>query len=234
MIDEKNRILDSYRRREVGAKFFSYEDYAHMYRIQERYRVTLTMLQAAGYYPLRDKNILDIGCGDGVMLRQFLQWGATPKNLAGIELRADVVQIGINLTPNIDIRNGSATNLPWPAASFDLVCLHTVFTSILDVSMKQKIVGEIDRVLRSGGAILWYDFRFDNPRNPDVKGVKTNEIHQLFPKYDIKLKKITLAPPLARRTPSFLLPYLYQPLALLPFLRTHLIGILIKGTLSWT
>ncbi len=229
MIDEKKRILDSYHRRRNITKFFSYEDYAHLYRIQERYRMTLTMLQAAEYYPLWDKKILDVGCGDGVMLRQFLQWGANPNNLAGIELREDAVQKGLNLTPNLDIRTGSATNLPWPAASFDLVCLHTVFTSILDTSMKQKITSEIDRVLRSGGALLWYDFRFDNPRNPDVKGVKANEIHQLFPNFDIKLKKITLAPPLARRAPSFLLPYLYQPLALLPFLRTHLIGILIKG-----
>jgi len=52
----------------------------------------------------------------------------------------------------------------------------TVFTSILDISMKQSIAGEMLRVLKPDGIILWYDYYRNNPMNPDVRGVKKREI----------------------------------------------------------
>ena len=162
------------------------------------------------------------------MLRQFLQWGAMPERLAGIELRPEPVQRALCLNPNLDVRCGSAVELPWPDGSFDLVGQHTVFTSILDSSMKQQIASEMSRVLRLGGAVLWYDFMYDNPLNPDVRGVKAGEIRSLFPGFGIHLRRITLAPPIARRLPEFLLPTLYPLLAVVPLLRTHYLGLLIK------
>ncbi len=189
---------------------------------------TLRLLNTFGVQSLSEYNILDIGCGDGSFLRQLLQWGAKPKNLAGIDLRSGPVKLANLLNPNLDVICGSAVELPWSDETFDLVCLNTVFTSILDQEMKQQIVTEIDRILRSNGIILWYDYIFNNPMNPDVQGVKKREIHSLFPNYKIHLRKITLAPPIARRLPRPLLPILYPLLALIPFLRTHFIGIFLK------
>lgn len=230
--DEQQRIVQAYQSRQVQAqarvRFFEYEDLAHVCRIHERHRQTLRLLQVAGYHPLSNLDILDVGCGDGNMLRQFLQWGAVPERLAGIELRSEPVQKACYLNSNLDVRCGSATELPWPDASFDLVCQHTVFTSILDPEMKRQIAGEMNRVLRSGGAVLWYDFMYDNPRNPDVHGVKTDEIRLLFPGFGIHLHRITLAPPIARRLPESLLPVLYPLLAAISLLRTHYLGLLGK------
>lgn len=230
--DEHQRILEAYQVRQARAQakagFFEYEDLAHVCRIHERYRETLRLLQAAGYDPLSDLYILDVGCGDGNMLRQFLQWGAAPERLAGIELRPEPVQRARHLNPNLDVRCGSATDLPWPETSFDLVCQHTVFTSILDSAMKQQIAAEMSRVLRPRGAVLWYDFMYSNPRNPDVRGVKADEIRSLFPGFGIHLRRITLAPPIARRLPESLLPVFYPLLASIPLLRTHYLGLLIK------
>ena len=234
MRDEHERILKAYQRLEArvqaGENFFEYRDLAHVCRIHERYRVTLSLLKAAGYHPMSNLHILDVGCGDGNMLRQFLQWGAIPEHLAGIELRPEPVQKARHLNPNLDVRCGSAIELPWPDASFDLVCQHTVFTSILDSAMKQQIAAEMSRVLRPGGAVLWYDFMYNNPRNPDVRGVKADEIRALFPGFEIHLRRITLAPFIARRLPESFLPLFYPLLAAIPPLRTHYLGLLVKPT----
>ena len=52
--------------------------------------------------------------------------------------------------------------------SFDFVFQSTVFTSILDSEVRKEVAGEMLRVLKPGGVILWYDFHVNNPRNPDV------------------------------------------------------------------
>ena len=103
----------------------------------------------------------------------------------------------------------------------------TVFTSILDARMKEELASEMCRVLKPDGSILWCDYHMNNPRNPDVKGVKRPEIHALFPKCEIRLQRITLAPPLARLVApySWLLCYF---LSKLPWLCTHYIGVIRK------
>jgi SAM-dependent methyltransferase len=230
--DEATRIVQTYRDRDARLsprdRFFGYDGVAHLVRLHDRFRATLRLLERHGFHPLTDVRFLDVGCGDGAMLRYFVQWGAQPANLAGIDLRPEAVAISRELSPNLDVRSGSATSLPWADASFDLVAAHTVFTSILDARMRREVAAEMDRVLRPGGAVLWYDFTFDNPRNPDVRGVKRAEILALFPGFEAHLRRISLAPPIARRIPAALLPVLYPLLASLPPLRTHVLGLLRK------
>src|SRR4030042_454509 len=103
----------------------------------------------------------------------------------------------------------------------------TMFTSILDISMKQSIAGEMLRVLKPDGIILWYDYYRNNPMNPDVRGVKKREIVELFRGCHIYLKRITLAPPLTRTiAPSTTI--LCAILEKVPFLCTHYLGIITK------
>ncbi len=128
----------------------------------------------------------------------------------------------------MDVRAGSAAALPWRDGSFDLVLQQTVFTSILDGQMRRTVAAEMTRVLRPGGAVLWYDFVYDNPDNPDVRGAPAREVRGLFPGFAADLVRITLAPPIARRIPAAALPLLYPLLAALPFLRTHRLGLLVK------
>jgi SAM-dependent methyltransferase len=228
---EHRRILAAYERlaeRLSGGGFFEFRDAAHVCRLHERYLATLRLLRAHGYHPLGPLRLLDVGCGDGNMLRQFLDWGAAPERLAGIELREGPVATARRLLPQVDVRVGSATALPWADRSFDLVCQHTVFTSVLDDGWRRQIAAELARVLRPGGAVLWYDFAFDNPANPDVRGIQPGAVRALFPGYTPHLARITLAPPVARRLPEALLPVAYPLLAALPLLRTHVLGLLVK------
>ena len=52
------------------------------------------------------------------------------------------------------------------------------------------------RVVKNEGMILWYDYHVNNPWNPDVRGVKKQEILRLFPSCQIRVQRTTLAPPL--------------------------------------
>jgi hypothetical protein len=89
------------------------------------------------------------------------------------------------------------------------------------------IAQEISRVLAPGGALLWYDFAVDNPRNANVRGVKKRDIRELFPELAGSIKSLTLAPPLARLVAprSVMLAMMLQRV---PFLRTHLMAVLVK------
>ncbi len=198
---ETQRIIKVYEDRDRWEKgrelLFGYEDLSHISRVQSRFRATFRLLKSFGFNPLTERRILDVGCGDGFMLRQFLQWGAQPGNLAGIDLRHEPVEHALTLNPNVDVRCDSATRMPWPDHSFDLIIQNTVFSSILEPEIKSKVAAEMLRVLKPTGAILWYDFWL-NPSNKQTRGIRPSEIRRLFPGCGFEFHRITLAPPLGR------------------------------------
>jgi SAM-dependent methyltransferase len=194
----------------------------------EREIETCGLLQKFGFIPLKDRRILDVGCGTGEQLGTFLRWGAKPENLIGIDLIPNRIQRAQQNFPRITFRLANAESLSFGNGSFDLVTVFTVFTSILDERMAANICREINRVLAPGGGVLWYDFRMNNPFNRNVRGLSRKHIQGLFPAFQIALKSISLLPPLARRL-GRLTGLLYGPLASLPLLRTHYIGILTKA-----
>jgi ubiquinone/menaquinone biosynthesis C-methylase UbiE len=197
--------------------------------IQERERRLLTLLKRYGFASLKEKKILEVGCGTGYWLREFIKWGALPENVTGIDLLADRVSKARRLCPPaVRLQCASAAQLPFANERFDLVLQSTVFTSILDPDLKRRVAAEMMRVVKPEGVILWYDYYVNNPWNSDVRGVKRREIARLFPRCRIELERITLLPPLAR----FLAPYSYLSCYLLeklPPLCTHYLGVIRKG-----
>ena len=220
---EEDRIGRAYARRRSGS-LYSRFNRAYLFMAQERERHFLRLLMEYGFNQLELKKILEIGCGNGDVLRDFIKWGARPENLLGVDLLADRVAEAIKLCPEgVKIRQGNAARLEYKNETFDLVHQSTVFTSVLDHSMKSQMAAEMCRVLRPNGLILWYDYHMDNPRNPDVKGVKLQEIKSLFPNCEVRMKRITLAPPITRA----IAPYSWLGCYLLnkvPWLCSHYIG----------
>ena len=53
--------------------------------------------------------------------------------------------------------------------SQDIVFQSAVLTSILDDEYKKRLANKMWELLKPGGAILYYDFIYNNPKNPDVK-----------------------------------------------------------------
>lgn len=219
------RLRDAYARRETAV--YAWQALSHVYIIQERVRMTMAMLQVHGYGQLADLRILDVGSGQGYWVRELIQWGADPARLTGIDLLPERLESAARLTPAATRWVlGSGTDLPFPSGSFDLVLQSTVFSSVLEPEVRSAIAREIGRVIAPSGALLWYDFTWDNPRNPDVRGMPRGEIRRLFPGWTMDLRRVTLAPPIARRIPGFLYPVAYPLLSTLWFLRTHYLGIL--------
>ncbi len=95
------------------------------------------------------------------------------------------------------------------------------FTSILDEEARRKAGGEIMRVLKPGGIMLWYDFRYNNPRNKQVRAVTTRQIRTYFPGMRLKSRSILLHPWIARMMVSSFWRAGYYLLYMIPFLRTH-------------
>lgn len=184
--------------------------------------------------PMNRRSVLDIGCGDGTWLMVFRNLGA--HKLAGIELRDERCAGARRNVPEGELVCGSAHHLPWPDAHFDVVSQFVVFTSILDASLKRRIAAEMLRVVKPTGVILWYDFRVNNPRNRQVRGIGRAEIAALFPFCDIRLHAFILAPPLAKiMVPRF--GKLAAAFEKVPFLRTHYLGLIRPRTVSaveWT
>jgi ubiquinone/menaquinone biosynthesis C-methylase UbiE len=226
--DEEDQIRAKYARRKSRDTRYSWFSPGHLFMIQDRERHFLKLLKREGADTLEDRSILEVGCGQGYWLRDFVKWGAQPQNLTGVELLPDRLTEARRLCPEkVNILNASASRLPFKDACFDLVLQATVFTSIQDGELKRQVAAEMMRVVRPQGLILWYDFRFDNPRNPDVTAVRKREIIELFTGCRVDLTPITLAPPLMRPLArwSWLAPYL---LGKMPWLCSHYMGVIRK------
>ena len=227
---EVARIREAYARRQKGPQGrYSFSNPSHVLVVQERDRELLSMLSRYGIESLEGKRILEIGCGTGYLLRAFLQWGALPENVFGIDLLPERIKQARKLSPHgVRLECGNAAALDFPDASFDLVIQSVVFSSVLDPEMRRQIAREMLRVLRTDSLAIWYDFFFDNPRNTDVRGIRGNEIRSLFPGCQISLQRITLAPPVGRLVGRYS-PLMYMLLSQSKILCTHYLGIIKKN-----
>lgn len=194
---------------------------------EERRRKLEQLLRRTGFLPLGGRRILDAGCGTGENLASLTAWGAQPENLFGVDLLPDRVRRAREHFPEMIFQEANAEALPFDAAFFDLVTVFTVFTSILDPRMARNVSREINRVLRPGGAVVWYDFRMNNPLNRHVRGITRDGIRRLFPEFELCLVTVTVMPPLARWCGRFA-GLFYGGLTLFPFLRSHYLGVLRK------
>lgn len=229
MNDEVERIIRAYQayEDEIVQTRWAVNNPGNQFILQERQHAMMAMLKGRGFWPLNELRILDVGCGRGDVLASLLKWGAQPEKLFGVDLLSDRIKEAKRRYPNLNFICANAEHLEFPDGHFDLVLLFTVFSSILDDRMAHNVAREVTRVLRPGGAVLWYDFRYKNPHNPNVRAMTKRHIRQFFPDFEMELRTVTLLPPLARRL-GRLTSLLYPLLASIPFLRTHYMALLIK------
>jgi SAM-dependent methyltransferase len=199
--DDQTRLKEEYAdraRRLAGSDLYSPFNAAHLFMIQSRQRAVLRMLRRHGITSLAGKRVLEVGCGGGSVLHEWLGYGVEARDLHGAELLLDRLHDAHGWLPHLPLACADGRRLPYASNAFDVVLQSTVFSSILDESIKPAVAREMLRVLRPGGLIVWYDFWL-NPTNPQTKGIRPDEIRRLFPGCEYAFQRITLAPPILRR-----------------------------------
>ena len=196
--------------------------------LQERQRAMLRRFAREGLNDLAPLRLVEVGCGAGGNLLELLRLGFRPEHLCGLELLPERHASARAVLPGATlVWLGDATQAPVAPGSQDIVLQSTVFSSLLDQRFQQQLADTMWSWLKPGGAVLWYDFTFDNPRNADVRGVPLRRVRQLFAHGRVKANRVTLAPPLARIV-CRLHPSLYTVFNALPLLRTHLLAWIVK------
>ena len=169
---------------------------------------------------------MDLGCGDG-----SLAGAARARGLAvewvGVDLREEAVARAASAHPWASFVAASADALPVEAESFDVVVAAVLFSSLPSDTMERAVAGEISRVLRPGGSLVWYDMRYPNPANAAVHPLRRGRIKSLFRGWTGRLDAMTVIPPLARRL-GVATHALYPVLHSFVPLRSHLLGALRK------
>jgi ubiquinone/menaquinone biosynthesis C-methylase UbiE len=112
--------------------------------------------------------VLDVGCGLGGTARYLADQYKC--NVAGIDLTQEYISVGIKLTElvglsdRIELRHGSALEIPYENEKFDIVWTEHVQMNIAD---KNLFYSEITRVLKPGGRLLFHDI-FRGSGDPPV------------------------------------------------------------------
>lgn len=224
---EVERMGERYARRRPGGLYNSLRPEV-LRASQERDRTIASMLTGMASKPEGELRLLEVGCGSGSNLVKLLALGFNPDNLVGNELLPErVSQARRNLPAGTTVLPGDATALELPVGSFDIVYCSLVFSSILDDAFQERLASTMWKWVAPGGAVLWYDFVYDNPSNLDVRGVPVSRIRDLFPDAKPTVRRVTLAPPISRRV-CRTWAGAYGLFNLLPLLRTHVVCWLAK------
>lgn len=227
-LQEEERIREAYQRRSQTDPRYSFFDPANLFILQDREAKILRCLKRSFSNRLDNLSILEVGCGSGRVLLEFIRWGANPSKISGVDLLEDRLREARRTLPkDVRLYCQSADDLPFQDEALDLVFQSTAFTSILNSELKRGIAKEMLRVLRPSGIVLWYDFAWNNPKNSDVRGIGLSEIRSLFPGTTIESQRLTLAPPIARVAAH--IPFVLPALNVIPLLRSHLL-VTIKKT----
>ena len=221
--DETQAVATRYARRQPGDRYHRLRpDVWQM--LQERERAEWRLWARLGWFDLATRRCTEVGCGGGGGLLEALRSGFAPEHLTGLELLPERHAAARRVLPAaVTLHLGDATQAPVDEASQDVVVQRTVFSSLLDDAFQQRLADTMWRWVKPGGGVLCYDFTYDNPRNPDVRGVPLARVKALFPQArSVRAQRLTLAPPLARAA-CRVHPALYTALNSLPLLRTHVL-----------
>jgi phospholipid N-methyltransferase len=190
-----------------------YSDCAEKEKEKKTKKLLSEFLKNAG-----NKTVLEIGAGQGGNVPLLRECGFKDEHIYLNELLTERILAIRKNYPGVHLYAGNALDIDFNE-KYDCIFQSTVFTSILKQSDRQTLAGKMWELLKPGGIILWYDFVYNNPNNPDVRKVPLTEVKRLFPLCrQYETMKVTLAPPIGRKVGR-----LYSFFNL-PFLRSHILG----------
>ncbi|MFZ4714916.1 MAG: class I SAM-dependent methyltransferase [Bacteriovoracaceae bacterium] len=109
---------------------------------------------------VKNKKVLDLGCGSGILTSRLISWGAKAE---GLELSPQMVEIGKKVYPEITFTVGNAESIPFEDKIFDVVGSSLVMHYMKDL---EKPFKEVSRILKPGGHFV---FSIHHPMNEVLK-----------------------------------------------------------------
>lgn len=101
------------------------------------------------YFPPKSKiRVLDFGCGSGNYIKAMNTY--TNYNIYGVEPCKEMIRYAREQNPNVTIKTGNHTLIPYPNNFFEYVYMTNVVHQISDISTMYK---EICRVLKPNGIL---------------------------------------------------------------------------------
>ena len=191
--------------------------------VQEVERKKLALLKKVEFAgKLQFCKVIDIGGGSGSNVLRMVEYGVPPENIVYNEIFEPRYKNALKRLPrDTETILCDACELDKTHNErYDIVCMNTVMTSILEDEIRIRLANRIWKIIKPGGGILWYDFKYNNPKNPNVKKVTTADLNNLFPEGKISIKSATLAPPIARS----LIKIPFLGVALLKILNVYPLG----------
>jgi ubiquinone/menaquinone biosynthesis C-methylase UbiE len=92
------------------------------------------------------RDVLEVGCGTGLLLARMSGFARTAR---GVDLSPGMLERA--LARGLDVREGSATRLPFPDESFDVACSFKVLPHVREIRVA---LAEMARVVRPRGTIV--------------------------------------------------------------------------------
>jgi ubiquinone/menaquinone biosynthesis C-methylase UbiE len=224
MTDEKERIDRVFKDREPLAGRYSLDIPGNRINF-ENLRGRIEESLRSRFDHLSSIKMLDLGSGDLFWPDQLIDMGLKRENCIATDLLFWRLADGRAKGRMIDAVASSGDRLPFAANCFDIVCQFTMMTSVLNPRTREMIAEEMTRVLRPGGYILWYDFRYNNPANKNTRAIGKQELGKLFADLEITLETVTVVPQLARKIGRGLSPLL-KFAERFSILRTHYLALI--------
>ncbi len=172
--------------------------------------------------------VLDLGAGAGEGCIEFSRLGFDPGRIVGLDLNGAYLRRGREAHPWMLLVEGSATRLPFPDGAFDLVFQSTMLSSMLDETLRARVLSETRRALAPGGIFMSYDMRYPNPANRYTRPLRLPSIRKAFPGWRIDARSVTAIPHLLRLVAP-LSSTACHVLEAIPFLRSHLLMVARKA-----
>jgi ubiquinone/menaquinone biosynthesis C-methylase UbiE len=138
------------------------------------------------------RDVLEVGCGTGLVLLRIRQFARSAR---GVDLSPGMLKKAEER--GLDVRLGSATELPFEANQFDVTCSFKVLAHVPEI---EKALAEMARVTRPGGTVL---AEFYNPFSlrglakrlgPAGKIADGANEHDVFTRFDSPARAKELTP----------------------------------------
>jgi 2-polyprenyl-6-hydroxyphenyl methylase/3-demethylubiquinone-9 3-methyltransferase len=129
--------------------------------------------------PSPDEQVLDVGCGSGVVADLLASMGA---DVTGVDVNAEAIAFAeANYQrPNLRFRRALVEDLPYPAGSIDRIYCMEVIEHLYEPQVR-NLLATFHRLIRPGGVLTL--------TTPNYRG--------FWPAIEIAMDRLRLAPPLA-------------------------------------